>query len=202
MGDTSPQPVTQLLDAVRAGQPEAAAALLERVYGELRKIAHRQMAHMPPGDTLQPTALVHEAYLRLFGKGELSWEDRAHFFKAAARAMRDVLVEEARKHASLKRGGGRKRVPLEMTIASPDTCALELVALDEALTKLEECDRTTAEVVMLRHFAGLTVPETARALGISRATADRHWRFARAWLRHRLEDDAPEAVEGMSEHET
>ncbi len=110
--------------------------------------------------------------------------------------MRDVLVEEARKHASLKRGGGRKRVPLEVAIASPDTCAWEVVALDEALDQLEQCDQATADVVMLRHFAGLTVPETAEALGISRATADRHWRFARAWLRHRLDDGVTATGQG------
>ena len=189
MADASPEHVTQLLEDATAGRPDAADALWELVYTELRRIAGRQMAHISPADTLQPTALVHEAYVRLCGKGPEHWPDRVHFFRAAARAMRDILVEEARKHASLKRGGDRRRVPFDETIGAPHAYADELVAIDEALAQLERHDEQAAEVVMLRHFGGLTVPETARALGVSPATVDRHWRFARAWLRQRVYEE-------------
>ena len=189
MAEASAEQVTRLLAAVRSGRPEAAEELMELVYTKLRAIAGQLMAGISPADTLQPTALVTEAYVRLFGKHEPPWRDRAHFFTAAARAMRDVLVEEARKHASLKRGGGRQRVALEETIASPHVHPAELLALEDALQQLEELDRPSAQVVMLRHFAGLTAPETARAMGVSVSTVDRHWRFARAWLGRRVYDD-------------
>jgi RNA polymerase sigma factor (TIGR02999 family) len=185
------QQVTQLLAASRDGGEDAAARLLELVYDELRSIASRQMVGVPPGDTLQPTALVHEAYLRLFGNGRIPWEDRAHFFYSAARAMRDIVIEQARKHASAKRGGGRQRVSLEEAIVSTREQATDLLALDEALQQLEATDATTSQVVMLRYFAGLTVPETAQAMGISPATVDRHWRYARAWLRRRVQGRTP-----------
>jgi len=145
---------------------------------------------VPVGDTLQPTALVHEAYLRLFGDGEIPWEDRAHFFFSAGRAMRDIVIKQARRHAAAKRGGGRQRVSLDEAIVSTSEQATDLIALDEALTQLEATDTTSSRVVMLRYFAGLTVPETAQAMGISPATVDRNWRFARAWLRSRLDGRA------------
>ncbi len=186
MGEASANQVTRLLAASRAREPQAATRLLELVYGELRAIAGRQMAGVPPTDTLQPTALVHEAYLRLFGDGEIPWHDRAHFFYSAGRAMRDIVIEQARRHASVKRGGGRQRVSLEEAIVSTNEQATDLLALDDALKQLEATDTTSSQVVMLRYFAGLTVPETAQAMEISPATVDRHWRYAKAWLRRRI----------------
>jgi RNA polymerase sigma factor (TIGR02999 family) len=193
MAEDSAEHVTQLLADARAGHAQAADELMQLIYGKLRGMAGRLMADVPPTATLEPTGLVHEAYVRLFGKNEPPWRDRGHFFTAAARAMRDVLVEQARKHASLKRGGGRKRVPFDETIAAPMTHPAELLCLEEFLQQLEEHDRTSAEVVMLRHFAGLTVQETAQAMDISRATVDRHWRFARAWLGSRIYDGGEQA---------
>jgi RNA polymerase sigma factor (TIGR02999 family) len=186
---TAPQQVTQLLDQIRAGRGDAAETLLRLVHGELRSMARRQMAGVPAGSILQPTALVNEAYLRLFGKGDAAWEDRRHFFYAAGRAMRDVLVEQARKHARLKRGGDRKRLTLDENAVCAEEQADDLVALDEALWELEQRDPTGIEVVMLRYFAGLTIEQTAQAMGTSRATVDRAWRFARAWLRKRVLGD-------------
>jgi RNA polymerase sigma factor (TIGR02999 family) len=175
-----------LLEAVRAGREDAADELMELVYEELRRLARGKMAGVPPGDTLQPTALVHEAYLRLFRKDNVGWPDRGHFFKAAARAMRDIVVDEARKHLRLKRGGDRRRLTLEEAITSVEAQPEDLVALNECLEQLAARDRISGEVVMLRYFAGLTIEETARALDISPSTVDRHWRFARAWLSSRI----------------
>jgi RNA polymerase sigma factor (TIGR02999 family) len=176
--------VTQVLDAARGGDQEAAARLMELVYEELRRLAHVEMANVPPGDTLQPTALVHEAYLRLLGREpETGWESRGHFFHAAARAMRDIIVEQAPKHARLKRGGGRKRVPLDdSALICPETSSADLLALDEALGQLEEADPTSARVANLRYFAGLTVEDTAKAMSISTRTVKRRWQYALAWL--------------------
>ena len=192
MDSTAPEHITRLLAAARAGEPTAAGELLGLVYDELRRLAHHKMALVPPGDTLQPTALVHEAYLRLFGRDGPEWQSRAHFFNAAARAMRDIIVEQARRHASLKRGGDRKRITLDEAALCVATHGGDLLALDEALHRLEETDSTSAQVVMLRYFAGLTVPETARAMDVSPATVDRHWRYARAWLRRRIRDEETE----------
>ncbi len=192
MDSTASEHITRLLAATRAGEPTAAAELLGLVYDELRRLAHHKLADVPPGDTLQPTALVHEAYLRLFGRDGPEWESRAHFFNAAARAMRDIIVEQARRHASLKRGGDRKRITLDEAALCMATQGGDLLALDEALHRLEETDSTSAQVVMLRYFAGLTVPETARAMDVSPATVDRHWRYARAWLRRRIRDEETE----------
>jgi RNA polymerase sigma factor (TIGR02999 family) len=144
------------------------------------------MAGVPASDTLQPTALVHEAYLRLLGRDGPAWASRAHFFNAAARAMRDIIVEQARRHASLKRGGGRRRVTLDEAALCPSSQADDLLALHEALEQLEVSDPTSGRVVMLRYFAGLSVADTARAMDVSPATVDRYWRFARAWLRRRM----------------
>ncbi|MHC4140529.1 MAG: ECF-type sigma factor [Planctomycetota bacterium] len=184
----SPADVTQVLDAARSGDGEAASKLLELVYDELRRLARHQMAAVPPGDTLQPTALVHEAYLRLLGREpEAGWEGRAHFFNAAARAMRDIIVEQARKHARIKRGGNRRRVALdENTLVSPQTTSEDLLALDEALKALEETDPTSARIALLRYFAGLTVEETAQAMGTAPRTVKRHWQYALAWLDRRM----------------
>ena len=175
--------VTKLLDEARSGRDGAAGDLLDLIYGELRRIAGAQMARVPPGATLQPTALVHEAYLRLFHDRDVKWQDRAHFYNAAARSMRNIVVEQARRHASLKRGGDRRRITLDEAALSPETHSEDLVALNDALARLEQTDKQSASVVMLRYFGGLTVPETARVLRISPATVDRYWRYARAWLR-------------------
>jgi RNA polymerase sigma factor (TIGR02999 family) len=191
MADASREPVTSLLAAVRAGRRGATENLWERVYDELHGIARREMARVPPGDTLQATALVHEAYLRAFAGDEVAVSDRGHFFFAAARAMRDIVVEEARRAASLKRGGGRHRLTLAEPIAAARAPDEDLVALDEALRRLEATDRASADVVMLRYFAGLTIEETAVSMGISTATVKRYWSYARAWLRGEiLGDDA------------
>jgi RNA polymerase sigma factor (TIGR02999 family) len=187
MGADSVQ-VTQVLGAVRSGEEGAAGRLMELVYEELRRLARQQMANVPLSDTLQPTALVHEAYLRLVDREtQANWESRAHFFNAAARAMRDIIVEQARKHARLKRGGDRKRVGFEEDrLISPETRSEDLLALDEALRELEQNDPTSARIAMLRYFAGLTVQDTARAMEMSPATLKRRWRYTMAWLDRRI----------------
>lgn len=180
--------VTQIMQRVRDGDSRAAAELLPLVYAELRRIAAAMMARLPSGQTLQPTALVHEAYLRLVGDADPGWNSRGHFFAAAAQAMRQLLVEQARRRASLKRGGDRKRVELhdvEATIAAPST---QMLALDQALERLERAQPRKASVIMLHCFAGLTLPETAAALSLSVPTVERDWRFCKALLRAQLED--------------
>jgi RNA polymerase sigma factor (TIGR02999 family) len=179
--------VTHLLRAIDHGDPHAAGELLPLVYDELRRLAAQKLAREKPGQTLQPTALLHEAYLRLVGKGEeVRWGGRGHFFAAAAEAMRRILVENARRKRRLKRGGGRQRVDLQQVEAVSDAPPEDLLALDEALDLLAAEDGQKAELVKLRFFAGLSVEEAARCLGISRATADRYWAYARAWLYDRL----------------
>jgi RNA polymerase sigma factor (TIGR02999 family) len=174
--------VTQMLQAVSDGDAQAAADLLPMVYSELRELARVQMSKTPPGNTLQPTALVHEAYVRLVGSDEPSWHSRGHFFGAAAQAMRQILVEQARRKASRKRGGGRKRVALEQVEPIIEPPAEDVLALDEAITRLEQADPRQGRIVMLRYFAGLTTEETAAALKISVRTVEREWRFARTFL--------------------
>jgi RNA polymerase sigma factor (TIGR02999 family) len=175
--------VTQILNAIGQGDLKASAELLPLVYEELRKLASQKIAQEKPGQTLQPTALVHEAYLRLAGaSSDPQWNNRGHFFAAAAEAMRRILVDNARSRASLKRGGDCKRIDYPDL---PDYSAgdqVDFVALDEALGKLETQHPEKAQVVKLRFFAGCTLEETAQMLGISRATAQRHWVYARAWL--------------------
>lgn len=179
--------VTQLLDAAAAGDQRAAAELLPLVYDELRKLAAIRMAAETPDQTLQPTALVHEAYLRLIGPADKArWENRGHFFAAAAEAMRRILVDAARRKRREKHGGDRQRVDLDtVAIVSPEPKE-DLIALDSALTRLASEDAQAARLVELRHFAGLTVPEAAQVLGISPRTADRLWSFARAWLHREI----------------
>jgi RNA polymerase sigma factor (TIGR02999 family) len=181
--------ITRMLDAVAADDPRAAAELLPLVYEELRKLAAARLAEEKPGQTLQPTALVHEAYLRLVGGEHLrSWNGRGHFFAAAAEAMRRILVEAARKKGRVRHGGGQQRVDLDdICLVSPSPCD-DVLAIDEALTRLAELDPVRAELVKLRFFAGLTMPESAVALGISLATAERYWSFARTWLYAELSD--------------
>jgi RNA polymerase sigma factor (TIGR02999 family) len=177
--------VTGILRAAQEGDQEAAARLLPLVYDELRKLAKDRMAHLPPGQTMEPTALVHEAYLRLVGKGDVRLEGRRHFFFAAARAMRDILVEQARRKAGPKRGGDRRRVELPETPAR-EPVPQEVLAVHEALAELEEEDPLKAQIVNLRYFTGMSIPETARVLGVSERTLYRHWRFLKAWLKSRL----------------
>jgi RNA polymerase sigma factor (TIGR02999 family) len=174
--------VTRLLKAVAQGDPHAAGQLMPLVYEELRRLAARKLAQERPGQTLSPTALVHEAYLRLAGDAAGDWDSRGHFFAAAAEAMRRILVENARRKKRLKHGGGRQRVPLDAVAAPADAPSDDLLALDDALALLAAEDPVKARLVELRFFAGLSVEDAARCLGISRATADRYWAFARAWL--------------------
>jgi RNA polymerase sigma factor (TIGR02999 family) len=178
--------VTSILRAAQEGDPEAAARLLPLVYDELRKLAQARMAHLPPGQTMQPTALVHEAYLRLMGKSDLHLESQRHFFFVAARAMRDILVEQARSKAGPKRGGDRRRIQLQDTIAADGPKPEEVLAVHEALAELEKEDPVKARIVDLRYFTGMTMEETAQVLGLSERTAKRHWRFIKAWLKSKL----------------
>jgi RNA polymerase sigma factor (TIGR02999 family) len=179
--------VTRLLSAMGRDDPQAAEKLLPLVYDELRKLAAQKLAQEGPGQTLQPTALVHEAYLRLVGTdAERGWDGRGHFFAAAAEAMRRILVDNARRKRSLKRGGGLARRPLdEALLLAPDTHE-DVEALDEALRLLAAKHPLKARLVELRFFAGLTAEQAARCLGISTATAERHWAFARAWLYRKM----------------
>ncbi len=175
--------LTRILTAIERGDRRAAEQLLPLVYDELRRLAAQRLAQEKPGQTLQATALVHEAYLRLVGADDPGWDGRGHFFAAAAEAMRRILVENARRKKSAKAGGGRDRVGLdeaEPAVEGPD---LDLLALDEALTALEAKDRRKADLVRLRYFAGLTVDQAAQALGISATTADNDWAYAKSWLK-------------------
>jgi RNA polymerase sigma factor (TIGR02999 family) len=181
MGD-----VTRMLHAIDRGDPLAAAELLPILYHELRQLAARKLASERPGQTLQPTALVHEAWLRLVGHDDPSWDGRGHFFAAASEAMRRILIENARRKQRLKHGGGLERVDLESVDVA---CAMppeELLALDEALIELERVDPTGAKIVQLRFFGGLTPPQIAQTLGLSLATVGRSWAFSRAWLFRKL----------------
>jgi RNA polymerase sigma factor (TIGR02999 family) len=184
--------VTKAISEIEHGDPAAAERLLPLVYEELRKLAAAKLAHEQPGQTLQATALVHEAYLRMIGPADAEpqqWRSRGYFFAAAAESMRRILVEKARSKGRIKHGGERKRVDLDAacTIAEPAP-ALDLLALDEALTKLANAEPAKAELVKLRFFAGLTMPQAAAAMDISLATAERYWTFARSWLYAELAD--------------
>ena len=187
--------MTRILECVEKGDPAAAAELLPLVYGELRRLAAEKMALEKPGQTLQATALVHEAYLRLlYPDTELHWNSRGHFFAAAAEAMRRILIERARHKQSQKAGGAYRRAEITDIEAPTDPSFTDILALHEALAKLEVKDRRKAELVKLRFFAGLTNEQAARALSISTSTADNDWAYARAWLR--LE------IDGKSAHST
>ena len=183
--------VTQLLQAASTGDPLASAELLPLVYDELRKLAAARMAAEAPGQTLQATALVHEAYLRLVGSTDSGWDSTGHFFAAAAEAMRRIVVEASRRKDRLKHGGGQNRIEIEL--ADLPTClpAEELLALDEALIGLEQLDPVKARLVTLRYFAGLTIEQAADSLQISRVTAYRYWTFARAWLHQQMSGNRP-----------
>lgn len=179
--------VTRILDAMQAGDAQAAEQLLPLVYGELRKLAAAKLAREKPGQTLDATALVHEAYLRLVGhEDSRPWDNRGHFFAAAAEAMRRILVENARRRSRQKRGGQGRRMELSEAILSVSAPPDEVLAVDEALVKLQAEDESAAQLVKLRFFVGLSIEEAAQVLNVSRATAYRHWAYAKAWLRCEL----------------
>jgi RNA polymerase sigma factor (TIGR02999 family) len=181
MGD-----VTRFLADIEQGDPRAAEQLLPLVYDELRKLAAQKMVQENPGQTLQATALVHEAYLRLVGASQTDWDNRGHFFAAAAEAMRRILVEQARQKGTLKRGGKARRNNLDELAPASSESSEDLLALDDALLELEQHDATAAKLVKFRYFAGLTHQQAAEALGISRRAADGLWALARAWLYKRI----------------
>jgi RNA polymerase sigma factor (TIGR02999 family) len=183
--------VTCILSAIEKGDPKAPEQLLPLVYEELRKLAAQRLARESPGQTLQATALVHEAYLRLIGSETPSWNGRGHFFSAAAEAMRRILIENARRKRAEKHGGDLQRVDLGDVDVPEDAPSEDILAVDEALSRLAAEDPVKAELVKLRYFGGLSVEDAARALGISRATADRYWAYARVWLYSELNDTGP-----------
>lgn len=187
--DTRGTSLSETLAATRTGDRKAAAELLPLVYAELRELARARMAHLPPGNTLQPTALVHEVFMRLVGKEDPGWDSKGHFFAAAAESMRQALVDQARRKNRVKRGGGKKRIEVEdfdVPLAQP---VEDILALDDALDKLGADDPRKAQIVSLRYFAGLTREETAAALGVSLATIDREWRYIVARLHRELHGD-------------
>ncbi|MBT8479416.1 MAG: sigma-70 family RNA polymerase sigma factor [Gemmatimonadetes bacterium] len=182
----APDEIEAALEELREGRPHASERLLPLVYEHLRCLARARMAHVPPGNTLQPTALVHEAYLKLAGSRDPGWDGRGHFFAAAAEAMRQILVDQTRRKGSLKRGGDQQRVELdgiELPIEPPSD---EMLDLDAALTALTDLDPVKADVVKLRYFAGLDRDEIAATLDISPRTVDRHWVYARTWLHREM----------------
>jgi RNA polymerase sigma factor (TIGR02999 family) len=181
--------VTRTVSAAGQGDPCVGDRLLPLVYDELRQLAAQKLAQEKAGQTLQATALVHEAYVRLLG-GERRWDSRGHFFAAAAEAMRRILIDRAREKRSQKRGGGRKRLDIDALDLATQSTPEQLLALDDALAKLAAADPAAARLVEMRYFAGLTVDEAGKALGISTATAYRHWKYARAWLHNELTETA------------
>ncbi len=183
--------VTRILSALGQGDPHAAEQLLPLVYEELRRLAAQRLAQERPGQTLQATALVHEAYLRLVDAEQIpGWNGRGHFFAAAGLAMRRILVEQARRKRRVRHGGGRRRVELDEALGVAEPAAHDLLALDEALDRLQHADPVAAQLVHLRYFAGLTSAEAAEALGISLRSAERNWTYARTWLRRALSEPA------------
>jgi RNA polymerase sigma factor (TIGR02999 family) len=188
MNERGAQELTRILRAVNEGNRHASAELLPLVYAELRKLARARMAKTPPGNTLQATALVHEAYLRLVGEQDVAWGNRAHFFAAAAEAMRQILVDQARRKAALKHGGGRKRIDMDQVTPVIEPPGENVLALNEALERLEQDDPDKAQIVKLRYFAGLTREETAAVRGVSVRTIDREWRYIVARLHKELSE--------------
>lgn len=189
---SSPQDVTHLMTVAQSGDPSAAEALLPLVYDELRRLASRRIAREPPGQTLQPTALVHEAFLRLVGDPNARWDGRGHFFAAAANAMRRILVERARRYRRAKHGAGHKRFSLDDLDLASEERSDDLLALDQALQKLETVDPRKCRLVELRYFAGLTIQEAAETLDISKTTVKEEWQFAKAWLHGEIRKGEPE----------
>lgn len=187
MSQGEPNRVTEILQAAAGGDRQAASDLLPLVYDELRALARARLAKAPPGNTLQATALVHEAYMKVVGEADPRWDGRGHFFAAAARAMRNILVDQARRKASVKHGGEARRVnETPEIVASDDVKPEQMISLDASLSRLEAEDPRKAQVVMLRVFCGLTNEQTAEALGISVPTVERDWRFARSWLQREI----------------
>ncbi len=184
-------PITELLNRAGRGDGAAAEQVFARVYDRLRGLATAQRARLRPGETLDTTALVHEAYLRLVDRRAISWSGRNHFYCTAARTMRDLLVEEARRKGSLKRGGDRQRQTLTSVLAFVDASSDDVIALDQALRRLEKAHADKIQIVLLRYFTGLTIPEIADVLRLSHSTVERRWRFCRSWLAREL--DAPDA---------
>ncbi|MFH1998188.1 MAG: sigma-70 family RNA polymerase sigma factor [Planctomycetota bacterium] len=180
--ESKPEFLTQILAAADQGDPKAADQVWRLVYHELRELALRKIGRLRPGQTLQPTALVHEAYLRLAGNEEIRWESRAHFFGAAARAMRNIIVDHLRMKGRIKHGGGQQRMPISEMTLSAGRRPVDLLALDETLDRLEKHDPRMCEITMLRFFTGLTIEETAKMLKISTSTVEREWSYARSWL--------------------
>ncbi len=178
--------VTRTLSAIEHGDPRAAEQLLPLVYAELRRLAAQKLAHESPGQTLQATALVHEAYLRLVGSEDPGWNGRGHFFAAAAEAMRRILIEKARRERRVRHGGGAHRVALSEIDVIAGVQSEDIVALDEALERLDEIDPVAAQLVKLRYFAGLTMVQAAESLGIPLRTAERNWTYARTWLHRQV----------------
>lgn len=183
---TEPKPVTLVLRDLAGSDPTAASDLLPLVYEDLRNLARARLRKAPPGQTLQATALVHEAYLRLIGTTDPGWGNRGHFFAAAAQAMRDILVEQARRKMAIKRGGDRHRVDTDDVETATDPPSEEVLAIDEAIERLARKDSRKGQIVNLRYFARMTTAETAAALGISVATVGREWRYIRTWLEREL----------------
>jgi RNA polymerase sigma factor (TIGR02999 family) len=189
--------VTQILVSIEQGDPQAAAQLLPLVYQELRRLAAQRMACESPGQTLQATALVHEAYLRLVDTEKAPhWNSRGHFFAAAAEPMRRILVEHARRKRSLKRGGGQARVELDRLDVAAPAVSDDLLALDEALTQFAVADPQAAELIKLRYFAGLSIKQAAEVLGVSPRTADLIWAYSKAWLLQKIQGEAPASAPG------
>ncbi len=188
MVDPQDHAVTVVLQAIADGDEQAAAELLPLVYEELRSLARSRMGLLAPGQTLQPTALVHEAYLRVVGDADPGWDGRGHFFAAAAQAMRQIIVEQARRKAAVKHGGGRERVDLAVATPAIEPPTDEVLALDETLKDLEKHSPRKAELVTLRYFGGLTMEEAASAVGVSVGTVERDWRYVKAWMHDRLSD--------------
>jgi RNA polymerase sigma factor (TIGR02999 family) len=181
-GNSAESHVTHLLAAISCGDPAAGDELLPLIYDQLRSIARQRMAAEAPGHTLQPTALVHEAYLRLLGETDPTWDSRGHFYAAASEAMRRILVEHARRRKAIKRGGGRQRVDLDEVEITLEDESVDVLALDLALDELKKRDERMHDIAMLRHFCGLTNEQTALALGSSTRTVRREWSYARLWL--------------------
>lgn len=188
MVDSHDHAVTVVLQAVADGDEQAAGELLPLVYEELRSLPRSRMGQLAPGQTLQPTALVHEAYLRVVGDADPGWDGRGHFFAAAAQAMRQIIVDQARRKAAVKHGGGRERVDLAVATPVIQPPTDEVLALDETLKDLEKHSPRKAELVTLRYFGGLTMEEAASAVGVSVGTVERDWRYVKAWMHDRLSD--------------
>jgi len=204
MGSDAEQAITMVLHAVETGDAQAAERLLPLVYEHLRSVARSLMAKESPGHTLQPTALVHEAFLRVVGRDATrEWEHRGHFFGAAAQAMRRILVDQARRKAAIKRGGDRQRVDVDLLSLQTPTPGTDLVALDEVLQRLELVSPRKAQIVNLRYFAGLTIDETAATLGVSAGTIEREWRYIKSWIFVELtdHDDPASAPRGRNDYD-